>query len=51
MKDLMRHPVQISHCRINLVVAENNKSRWNWGIFYIEDYETDPFEFLVCSSD
>ena len=30
-------------------VAKNNESKWNYGIYYIEDFETDPFKFMVCN--
>ena len=31
------------------VVAKNNENKWNYGIYYLEDFETDPFKFMVCN--
>ena len=30
-------------------IATNNKNNWNYGIYYLEDFETDPFKFMVCN--
>ena len=30
-------------------IAMNSEDEWNYGIYYREDYETDPFKFMVCN--